>query len=195
MSEPGADAVSPLPWRLARTSAEAHLYMDLHPCGTCATARFHPRGATVFIDGELGSRFAGACQSCGALREFVFRLPEHIVLSGDRIRYGADRPSELIDPGEWLLVADGASARGRVDPTGLTPQGLAAHRDLLDTAVAAMEEVLKFVPPRGDAVPDSVFFSARGRAVYEAEPGRFGVVRLIAVLDTYREIAARFGRD
>jgi hypothetical protein len=42
--------------RLARTSSEAHLYMDLHPCEVCGEHDFDPSGWVIALDGELGRR-------------------------------------------------------------------------------------------------------------------------------------------
>src|SRR5688500_13011920 len=93
---------------VARTNAEAHLYMDLHPCA-CGEIRF-PRTSSVVTspDGVLASRYAGTCPQDGTEREFLFRLPERVLappLDG-AVMYGGSEPSELIDPGEWLSVAD-----------------------------------------------------------------------------------------
>ncbi|MEU7631372.1 hypothetical protein AB0C34_15490 [Nocardia sp. NPDC049220] len=180
--------------RLARTNAEAHLYMDLHPCDACGASDFHPRSSVVMIVHDLGSRYHGTCPSCGTEREFVFRIPEQThAPSGDAVQYGDARPSELLDPGEWLWVADSASGQGPADPSGLSPEETTRQRYFLAVAVAAIAEVLKFVPEGADAVPDSAFVSERGHSVYAAEPGRFSKPRLEAVLGAYRDISMRFG--
>lgn len=49
------------------------------------------------------------------------------------------------------------------------------------------EEVLKFLPPGADHVPGEALFSATGKALYQAEPGRFRKARLEAVLRAYRD--------
>src|SRR5262249_52152813 len=84
---------------VARSSHEAHLYMDLPAC-ECGETRFPRASAVVTLPGgELASRYTGACAGCGRPREFVFRLAEDAA-PGDGIRYGGDQPSELIDAGE-----------------------------------------------------------------------------------------------
>ncbi|GAA4698699.1 hypothetical protein [Phytohabitans rumicis] len=179
--------------RLARTSAEAHLYMELRPCQACGESAFEPSSSIIEADGDLASRYSGACPSCGAAREFTFRLPDDIPLpSDDDPSFGDDRPSELLDAGEWLWLGDVLASDAPADPAGLAaPERRLARMDLL-TAASALAEVLKFVPPDADAVPPQALWSERGRAVYAAEPGRFRRLRLEAVRDVYRDVAARF---
>jgi hypothetical protein len=66
-----------------------------------------------------------------------------------------------------------------------------AARHALSVAVAAMEEILKFVPDGAARVPAGEFRTTRGREVYDAEPGRFERERLVIVRDTYRDALAR----
>jgi hypothetical protein len=172
--------------KLARTSAEAHLYMDLTPCG-CGDHRFERQSAVVMRGDVMCSQYTGPCATCGTIRTFVFRLPEEILAPAPgRIRFGGAEPSQLLDPGEWLAVADDFAKRNPVD---VPPARRARAREDLATAVAALEEVLKFAGG-ADRVPDAAFVSERGRAVRDAEPGRFRVIRLEAVLGAYRELLA-----
>jgi hypothetical protein len=97
---------------VARTSLEAHLYMDLRPCG-CGVGRFGRASSVVELpDGQLASRYAGDCAGCGSSREFVFRLPAEILsLAVGEIRFGGTEPSELLDSGP-VRVADEDHERG-----------------------------------------------------------------------------------
>ncbi|BCJ32409.1 hypothetical protein Asera_65170 [Actinocatenispora sera] len=165
--------------RLARTRDEAHLYMDLHPCQRCGSVEVEWKSALVDAEGELARSYSGTC-TCGALREFVFRLPApgSVPASGDRYHFGGDAPSELLDAGEWLWVADmTASDVPTDDPT--------AGLNALSIAVAAMNEIIKFIPAGAEAVPDEAFWSERGRRVRDQEPGRFDRERLLVVRDSY----------
>ena len=178
---------------LARTNAEAHLYMDLHPCA-CGEIRF-PRTSSVITtpDGDLASRYTGTCPKDGAEREFVFRLPERVTPPppDGAVEYGGSQPSELIDPGEWLAVADAYARSVPADTATLAADGLVTARSMLVHAAAAVDEVLKFIPADADQVPADAFVTDRGRAAYTKEPGRFRRPRLEAVRDTYRSIAAQ----
>ena len=64
--------------KLARSSIEAHLYMQTVPCEVCGETDFDPDSSVVSIDGQLASRYAGACPRCGTTREVTFRLPDEI---------------------------------------------------------------------------------------------------------------------
>ncbi len=165
---------------LARTSAEAHLYMELHPCA-CGETSFGRQSAVVEAEGDLASYYSGPCARCGTAREFLFRLPAEIlpVVAGE-VRFGDERPSELLD-------------RAKAPPRRRLRRHVRAARAAADlaTAAAAMDEVLKFVPPGADEVPETAFWSDQGAAVYAAEPGRFRAARLEAVRDTYRQLLAQ----
>lgn len=174
---------------MARTNAEAHIYLDLHPC-ECGSADFSRQSSVIEVDGELASEYRGACAGCGRDRAVVFRLPEQVILPGaGEVVFGTGSASELLDAGEWMWVAD-AYARATPDgaPAG-SPAGRRARQQVA-TAAAAMDEVLAFIPDGQDAVPFDSLRSTRGRAVYDAEPGRFYRDRLEVVRDTYREILA-----
>lgn len=178
---------------VSRTSAEAHLYMDLHGC-SCGQGGFARDSEVVALDdGDLARRYTGACAGCGTAREFVFRLPAEAVMPpAGRVSFGGDQPSQLIDPGEWLSIADAYAAQAPADPAGLAPEHVRRGRATLDRGAAALDEVLKFVPEGADAVPAGAFFSDRGREVFAREPGRFRRNRLAAVRDAYAGLAGQF---
>jgi hypothetical protein len=176
--------------KLARTNAEAHLFMDLRPCA-CGERRFARTSSVVTIDGDLASRYTGACARCGTARVFEFRLPPEIMpppASG--VVYGGAEPSQLLDPGEWLSVADDYA---RSVPVGskLDGDALRSARQRLASAIAALDEVRKFAPPGAVVVPHTAFTTAFGRAMWDKEPGRFRLVRLDAVRAAYAEAINR----
>jgi hypothetical protein len=169
----------------ARSTHEAHLYMDLQPCG-CGEGRF-PRASSVVTvpDGELARRYNGGCVRCGTGREFLFRLPAEPVAVEEAVRYGGPEPSQLIDAGEWLWVAE-SHARGVPAGAEALPEADRRRcRVRLAAAVAALDEVLKFVPPGGARVPVTAVWTTLGRSVYQREPGRFRTGRLTAVRAAY----------
>lgn len=183
-----ARAAPPLP--LARTSTEAHLYMDLRPCG-CGEVLFPRDSAVIQAGGDLASRYSGTCASCDTYREFVFRLPAEIAFpQPGMIVFGDGTPSELLDPGEWLWVADRYASASPADVSALDADARRGAYRNTATAAAAMDEVLAFIPAGAWGVPTEAFRSERGRDVYLREPGRFGRDRLVVVRDTYREILA-----
>ena len=58
-------------------------------------------------------------------------------------------------------------------------------------AVAAVEEVLKFIRPGEDGVSSDALFSTRGAAIFRSEPARFRRARLEAVHRAYRDAVAK----
>jgi hypothetical protein len=162
---------------LARTSAEAHLYMDFTPCEACGYLGFSGTHASMLVDGRVQSRYEGLCPRCGTERRFVFRVPDELRLPRQHeIEFGDRVPSELLDPGEWLVIADLASRRAP-----------APDAQDLQLAAAAIDEVVKFIPEGADAVPPEAFRTDTGRGRYAKEPGRFRRRRLEAVANAYRE--------
>lgn len=183
---PKAGARAGLP--LARTNLEAHLYMDLHPC-ECGATEFDRKSAVIEEAGDLASRYSGTCPNCGRTREFVFRLPAEIMVpTPGQPRYGGDQPSELIDPGEWLAVADAYAKAAEPPGPGMDERRREQSRVALSRAAAALDEVLKFVPAGAGTVPESAFWTERGRRVRAADPARFGVTGLNAVRDAYHRM-------
>lgn len=173
---------------MARTSAEAHLYIRLQPC-ECGEALSPGQSTIIEAGDDLARRYSATCSACGTTYEFTFRLPEQVLsASSGAVVFGDGTPSELLDPGDWLWVADSCARGVAWDTSQFDQDRLRAARTQMATAEAAMNEVLAFVPPDGDAVPPEAFRTDRGRAVYEAEPGRFSRDRLEVVRATYREI-------
>lgn len=177
---------------VARSSPECHLYMELHPCA-CGEARLDASSRTESRGDDLVAVYEGACPRCGAARRFEFVLDPELPPAPPA--FGGTSPSKIICPGDFLRVADDAARRAPASIAGLPPPQRQAARLNLARAVAAMEEVLKFIPPGGERVPVEAFTSARGKELYLAEPGRFRKLRLDAVLGAYRDGLARYAQE
>ncbi|MFI1988195.1 hypothetical protein [Actinoplanes sp. NPDC020271] len=165
--------------RLARTGREAQLYLDLVSCecgGLGLTARSE---AVRFEDGTAGRRYAARCEACGRERELVFRVPA-IAQDGpgrDRVVYGlGERASELLDPAQWLWVAERYAAAVPPEIDLLSDKDRITARGWLMAAVAAIGEVEKF--QGRDGIPPEAFWTGPGRAWYEREPYAFQTGRL-----------------
>lgn len=165
--------------------------MDLHPCPQCGDADVAWQEALVDTGGTMARRYHGVCAGCGEPREFVFALPERPTppRPGAIVTFGSlDEASVLLDAGEWLMVADlCAQAAGAPDV------GEDEARESLSIAVAAVDEVLKFIPPTAGAVPETAFWSVAGRSAREREPGRFRRDRLSVVRDSYVDARTALG--
>jgi hypothetical protein len=167
---------------VARTRDEALVYLDLNPCEECGSVETEWESGLVDVDGELSVCYDGTCEGCGARREFLFGVPERETVPSGYPTFGGPEPSEILDAGEWLWVADLTA--------GNVPRDPEEARRTLAIAVAAVEEVVKFIPPGEEEVPDDAFWSDRGLEMRDAEPGRFRLERLLVVRDTYRGLAA-----
>jgi hypothetical protein len=168
---------------ISRSSPECHLYIELHPC-TCGERRGPTKHKLVSSDEGLVAVYEGPCPKCGTPRRFDFLLDPEIP-PGTKL--GGDKPSRIIDAGEFLAVADDAARSVPADTSALDDAGKQRARILMQRAVDALEEVLKFVPAGADRVPADALFTGSGKEVYLREPGRFRAVRLQAVLGVYRD--------
>jgi DNA-binding beta-propeller fold protein YncE len=162
---------------VARTRDEARLYLDLTPCA-CGEVDADWQHATGLLDGELVSVYDATCPNCDAEREYTFGLPEHET-AAEVPNFGGPEPSQLIDPGHWMALADQLAGNLPADDPETVTQAL-------QFAAAAVAEVIKFIPPGETAVPADAFWTPEGRAAYEADPGRFHRTRLGITQQTYR---------
>jgi hypothetical protein len=154
-----------------RTRDEAHLYLDLHPCPQCTSPEVAWAESLVDRDGVLARRYHGDCAQCGSPREFVFALPDRPTppAPGAAVTFGAaDDTSVLLDAGQWVEVADTmALAAGLPD---VAEEEAAQWRA---TAVACLDEALKFLPAAAEVAPDGAFWSDAGRRLRDRAPERF----------------------
>jgi hypothetical protein len=167
--------------------------MDLRPC-ECGESAFARNSTVVALsDGTLANHYSGACDRCGRPREFLFRLPDEVTMppADGRISYGGAEPSQLLDPGEWLWVADAYAALAPADPATAGPEQRRRARAALNRAAAALDEAVKFIPAGSDEVPASAVTSERGRAILGRQPGGLRRPRLVAARDAYAGLADR----
>lgn len=167
--------------------------MDLNPC-RCGEIEFEPKHWLEQSGDALVARYEGVCPGCGVQRSFEFALESELPPAPPA--YGGDRPSQIIDPGQFLHVAQRLASAVPADPADLDDEEDPEDaRDLLAMAVAALEEVLKFVPDGADRVPEEAFTAPEGWMIYHREPGRFRRERLESVLGAYRESLAAYDRQ
>ncbi|PPK65264.1 hypothetical protein V5P93_003702 [Actinokineospora auranticolor] len=171
---------------VARSAPECRLYIDLHPCH-CGEHRLQvEHSLRADPGGALVADYWGTCPRCGAGRTFVFELDEEIPPPPPA--YGGDRPSRILCPGQFMRYSTRLAGAVRADPRGVSAGERVRAAGMLELAVAAAVEVVKFIPPNGDAVPAQAFTSPEGLAEYQAEPGRFRRVRLEANLEVLRGV-------
>jgi hypothetical protein len=180
---------------VARSAIECHLYIELHPC-TCGEPREPGRHRLESRDSGLVAVYGARCQRCGTVRHFEFVMDDEIAPLGS---FGGSKPSQIIDAGEFLAVADSAAQQVRTsaarevpaDISGLDDAARHRARLLMKRALAAIEEVLKFIRPGEESVSSDALFSARGATIFRNEPARFRKARLQAVRRAYQDAVAK----
>ncbi|MGW0363538.1 hypothetical protein [Streptomyces sp. NPDC002990] len=154
----------------ARSSLEAHLYMDLHPCA-CGGSDFERRHHLEQHGDDIAAVYEGACRQCDRNRGFTFVMADEIPPPPPA--FGGSEPSQIIDPGEFVDVAYRISRSAGLGLLNSPDSEHHKYRSAVVHALAAFEEVAKFIPPGQDAIPASAFTSEVGRARYEREPAKF----------------------
>ncbi|MFK4084357.1 hypothetical protein ACI2LF_09635 [Kribbella sp. NPDC020789] len=155
---------------ISRSARESHLYMDLHPCD-CGQAEFARDHHLIDRDGVMVSVYEGFCQSCDRLRSFEFGHPDELEPAVPA--FGGPDPSTIIDPGEYLSVADQVGTDAGLRLLNSPPAEHNEQRAKFEYAIAALEEVLKFLPAGLEEIPAEAFTSPRGREIYRKDPTRF----------------------
>jgi hypothetical protein len=173
----------------ARSPEECHLYMELHPC-ECGEAVFEwSRHRKEQRGDRMVSVYEGVCGRCGAPRQFEFEVTGEIPPPP---AYGGEEPSRIIDPSEFLAVGEDLAAAVPPDPALLDPDALEDAYEAIEMAVAALDEVLKFVPAGADGVPLDAFRTDAGRQECARDPGQFGRERLTGLRTTYQRIRSAY---
>lgn len=173
-----------------RSHAEAHLYVELHPCD-CGTATLAAQNRTVDKDDGWLSIYEGSCGGCRKARRFEFVLSEPLALPTGPLAYGGDEPSTIVDAGQFLWLAERYAEPVPNDVAALIESERPSAGQALEVAIAALTEIVKFIPADGTEVPARGFFTEQGRRVREQAPDRFRRDRLVDMLERYQQMAAR----
>src|SRR5262245_40061628 len=107
--------------------------------------------------------YDGVCARCRRTWTFEFVLDTDIALIG---MFGGARPSQIIDSGQFLAVADAAALAVPAEVNRFDNLSRQRARALMLRAVAAIEEVIKHIPQGADRVAADSLFSALGKQVY-----------------------------
>jgi hypothetical protein len=153
----------------ARSVEEARLYLDLHGC-ECGERDFAFDHRLEQDGGSLVAVYSGTCPSCGTPRTVTFTLASDLLPAGV---IGGPAPSRIIDPGEFLWLSDAAASEVPVDLSGMSGQQLRDARQVMERAIAALGEVVKFIPSGRDDVPVEAFTSELGKELRRERPERF----------------------
>ena len=172
---------------ISRSSAECHLYIELRPC-VCGETRAPWKHRLESRVDALVAVHEGVCDLCERRWEFEFALDPEISAIG---KFGGNKPSQIVDAGQFLAVADAAAHAVPGEMSRIDDLSRQRARALMLRAVAAIEEVLKFIPPGADRIAMESLFAPMSKEMYLAEPGRFRKSRLEAVLSVYRQAVTR----
>ena len=180
--------------RRARSLAECGLYLNLcdYPVGGRKES-MSTQGDDVVVQYDC-------TKEGGPARRFLFLIgkADMVATGGDGpMRYGAgDKPSELVDAGQFFDMAEAFAKASPGSLDGLTAdRGMTALR-IIERAAACMDEVIKFIPAGEEMVPDRAFFTASGRHARAQQPaGRWSRARLGAIGGAYRSIADQFRQE
>lgn len=159
--------------RRARTLTEATLFVNL---------------SAGDVEPELAEGAEAWTMTAGGIEiEIPYASEAEARASGERFGFGL---SELIDAGQWYLIALEYASRAVHDDLGLA----AGDDDLADDARLNWEyardatmEVVKFLPPGAGAVPPGAFWTSEGRGAWQEDPSRFTPERLADDVSFYQE--------
>ncbi|NUW32344.1 hypothetical protein HTZ77_13010 [Nonomuraea sp. SMC257] len=173
---------------LGRSLVEAYLYLDL-----------------VAYDGE-----PGASRQATVTREqdgVVVGLGTTEILVPYEAEAGAREEgalfgsglSELIDPGQWVLIATTYASRALEGALfhAADPSGEHRYEDVAADwrfAAESIAEALKFFPPDEDELPPDAFWTELGRSLRESEPDRLTRQKLESDLALYHQSLDDFHR-
>ncbi|MCC5576512.1 hypothetical protein IMZ11_12805 [Microtetraspora sp. AC03309] len=164
----------------ARSLVEAYVHLDLTVLGGERNAAEH----AVLTEEEDGWRVTLDDA------EVVVPYAAEVEARRDDLTFGSGI-SELVDPGQWVLV--GATYARRALEAALffaaDPSSDEQYMDIVTHwrfAADAVTEALKFVPDDADALSEASFWTEMGREAYEREPARFTRARMEDDLAYYR---------
>ncbi|MFO0660518.1 MAG: hypothetical protein U0165_11895 [Polyangiaceae bacterium] len=167
----------------SRSVTESHLYMDLH-----GARPGHRPNRIVFRGNEMVVIY-DAVMTDGSTRSFEFVMPEQEYFGDRELGPGV---SAILGPGELISHADTMAKSMPASPKQLSLDDSRSAAYRIHLALICMREVLKFIPPGADSVPESAFKSDLDRQVLAREPGRFSRLRLEAVTSAYESIDRQY---
>jgi hypothetical protein len=177
---------------MARSPWECHLYIEQRSC-VCGRAGFDVTEHVELLRDRVPIwQYEAECGECGHTELFEFRAPDDPTPAYPA--FGGDAPSQLLDAGQFLEVATAAADRVPADPGEVPPDDFDDAYETIFIAVAAMQEVLKFVPAGRTEVPREALWAPASLAAYDERPDRYARRRLMADLGAYRQVQAAYSR-
>jgi hypothetical protein len=167
----------------ANSRVEAHLYVMANVCPTCGT------GARQWVDERSGANptsltLIAACGNCSATDQLRFDIapsdaPQSSVatdaVSTDEPINPAGRPSRIIDPIQWVTLA-----QLMADEAEATPD-TAERRWRLIRAAECLDEALRFYDGESELPDPAVRLAPRSAISLRDHPQRYARSRLLAL--------------
>jgi len=180
--------IDPIP--VARSTWECQMFFGLAVCPQCGETGLDPVELNV---GQVWE-YATTCPNCEHRQQFAFAVAR--LGPPPFPAFGGAEPSQLIDAGQFLVLAEEAADDVPADPADLSSDDLMPEEALeeLSVAVAAIEEVLKFIPADADRVPREALWTVEGLARFDADPVAFDRRQLIAMLGAVKLSLAAYSR-
>jgi hypothetical protein len=176
----------------ARSHNEAMMFAMLRECRACgSTDRDITDEFEVTDDGSF-AEYTAFCRDCTNIDVYRFALPETDPQSGEQgVVFGGPEPSAIIDAGEWLVLSNNLAQGTPSEPDGMTDQERSDAALAVQTAAAAVREVVKFIEPGRERLPYSALWTDVGRKEFDRDPWRFSRPRLAVIERAYLDVAER----
>jgi hypothetical protein len=169
------------PFLPAHSLAEAHLYLTLSTCKTCAKGTLKRGDAKTDITPErVRLTIPTTCNACNIDAEYNFHIEPGPIGDGhdqfaNQIN-SSNQPSRIIDLVHWLtlfrLITEAASRE----------QDKTAARRLGYEAAECLAEALKFyTDEENELPPPNAFFHDSSKRVLRDHPEKFARTRLLAM--------------
>ncbi|MDX6291940.1 MAG: hypothetical protein QOH50_1015 [Kribbellaceae bacterium] len=170
----------------ARTLAEAHVYASV-----MAAADATPPDATVESPTAAANLVEGPEAWTFTAGDIVVEIPYLSEQAARQVgaRFGLG-VSQLVDAGQWILVATTYARRALEADLAYTGEGPVQDRRRVELnwefAADAVAEAVKFVPEDADEVPDEAVWSELGLQARRETPEQFTRAKLLDDLGYYR---------
>jgi uncharacterized protein YjbI with pentapeptide repeats len=176
-----------------RSLIEMRFAVGLYPCTGCGSREV---GTLELRGGGAVRIFSGPCPRCRTTREVRFRVSREpgTLPSPARYELGGPQPSAIITPHQLVEEHDRLGPRIVDAPESLAPAAWRANLELVNRAATCVVELLKFIPPGADTVPDGAL-DATGKRDRTARPEKYQRGALEQLKARYLGLVARHDAD
>jgi hypothetical protein len=176
----------------ARSHNEAAVFVLLRDCRACGKGNRDLTDTLEVTDDGVFAEHTAFCRECTNIDVYRFALPKTDPQAGVRgVVFGGPKPSSLLDAGEWLVLSNNLAEGAPSEPDGLTDQQRSDAAMAVQTAAAAVREVVKFIEAGRERLAYSALWTDAGREEFDRDPWRFSRPRLAVIEKAYLDVAER----